>query len=92
MRSEDLTREQSEAIKAQLTPMLRYLGRMKDRMKRRRFPPTDPLWRDVCGPYDAIHGLRMSVHYLSVGHGVGMPERKVKPRDMAQGDGVIYCT
>jgi len=32
MRREDLTREQAEAIKAKITPMLGYLNRLKKRM------------------------------------------------------------
>ena len=43
MRSDDLTREQAEAIKAKLTPMLQYLARLKKRMKR----PPIPAHRSV---------------------------------------------
>ena len=46
MRSDDLTREQAEALKAKLTPMLNYLGRLQQRMIRRGFPPIDPVLCD----------------------------------------------
>jgi hypothetical protein len=81
VRSDDLTREQAEALKAKLTPILNYLGRLQQRMIRRGFPPIDPLLCDVCRAHDAIHALRMNLHYLSVGHGVGRPERSEKARD-----------
>jgi hypothetical protein len=79
MRSDDLTREQAEAIKAKLTPMLSYLGRLQQRMIRRGFPLVDPLLCDVCSAYDAMHKLRVHVHYLTVKHGVGRPRRGHDP-------------
>ena len=52
MRSDDLTREQAEGLKAKLAPMLGYLNRLKKRMVRRGFPPVDPLLIDVCRAYE----------------------------------------
>jgi hypothetical protein len=40
MRSDDLNREPAEAIKAKLTPTLRYLNRLQTRMLRRGFRPS----------------------------------------------------
>jgi hypothetical protein len=78
MRSDDLTREQAEALKAKLTPMLNYLGRLQQRMIRRGFPPVDPLLCDVCRAHDAIRAPRINCKYFAVGHGVGRAERSAE--------------
>jgi hypothetical protein len=71
--SDDLTTEQARRVGAVVGRELRYLGRLRDRMQRRGFPPDDPLVRDVTAAYNAIHGLRVRLHYLSCSSGVGKP-------------------
>jgi hypothetical protein len=76
MQCEDLTREQADALKSRLRPMLRYLVRLKRRMTHRHFPPGDRLLRAVLLAESAIHELNVEVHYLSCGDVVG---RSTKP-------------
>jgi hypothetical protein len=71
VRCDDLTREQARALKNKLQPMLGYLGRLKDRMRRRGFLQDDPLLAAVCRAEDAMHALTVEVHYLACGDSVG---------------------
>jgi hypothetical protein len=66
MRREDLTREQAEAIKAKIAPMLGYLNPLKQRMNA-VFVRDDPLFAEVIDAADALHKLNVSIHYLSCG-------------------------
>ena len=65
MDSSDITREQAAEMGKVISRQLRYLGKPRTRMERRRFPPTDPLYRQVSEAYDKVHRLRMSLHYLT---------------------------
>jgi hypothetical protein len=76
MRAEDLTREQARALKNKLQPMLSYLGRLKDRMRRRGFVADDRLLAAVCRAEDAIHALSVEVHYLACGDRVGRGSKR----------------
>jgi hypothetical protein len=71
MRAEDLTREQARALKNKLQPMLSYLGRLKDRMRRKGFVADDRLLAAVCRAEDSVHALSVEVHYLVCGDRVG---------------------
>jgi len=71
MRADDLTQEQARALKNKLQPMLRYIGRLKERMRRRGFVADDRLLAAVCRAEDAIHALSVEVHYLACGERVG---------------------
>src|SRR5258707_12473668 len=66
MRREDLTREQAEAIKEKIAPILGYLNRLKKRMNE-VFARDDPLFAEVIDAADALHKLNVSIHYLSCG-------------------------
>jgi hypothetical protein len=66
MRREDLTREQAEAIKRKIVPMLGYLNRLKRRMNE-VFARDDRLFAEVIDAADALHRLNVSIHYLSCG-------------------------
>ena len=74
MRGDDLTPDQAQRLKATIRPMLIYLGRLKKRMEKRRFPLDDKLFQTVLRAYDVIHELNVHVHYLSCESGVG-PDR-----------------
>src|SRR5205814_7143795 len=78
MRAEELTRDQARALKNKLRPMLNYLGRLKERMRRRGFVADDRLLAAVCRAEDAMHALSVEVHYLSCGDSVG---RRATPAD-----------
>jgi hypothetical protein len=81
MRSDDITPAQAERIKVKIRPMLGYLGRLKHRMHKRRFPHDDLLFRTVLNAYDAIHELNVHVHYLSCSSGVGRAPPKTEYRE-----------
>jgi hypothetical protein len=71
MRSDDLTPEQARALKNKLQPMLGYLNRLKQRMRRRGFLASDPLLVAVCQAEEAMHQLHVQVHYLTCADRVG---------------------
>ena len=66
-----LTQEQAEAFKRRVQPMLRFLHRCRRRLDSRGFDPKSPLYAAVAKAYDAVHGLHVELHYLSVRRGVG---------------------
>jgi hypothetical protein len=71
MQCDDLTPAQARALKNKLQPMLGYLNRLKQRMRRRGFPEDDPLLLAVSRAESSIHALHVDVHYLSCGSKVG---------------------
>ena len=77
MQCDDLTDEQARALKNKLQPMLGYLNRLKQRLRRRGFRPDDRLLTAVCRAEDAVHALHVEVHYLACGDRVGRLSRKV---------------
>ena len=85
MRAEDLTRDQARALKNKLQPMLSYLGRLKERMRRRGFLAEDRLLQAVCRAEDGVHALSVEVHYLACGDRVAKTterdRRNVSPRE-----------
>ena len=50
-------------VGAAVTPMLRYLGKLRTRMYEVGFRPTDPLMGVVEKAYDALHHLSVLLHY-----------------------------
>jgi hypothetical protein len=54
---------QCEEMLARVLPMLAYLHKLLDRIEQLHFPADDPLRRDAQAAYDAIHGLRVMLHY-----------------------------
>lgn len=83
MTSEDLTPDQAKAVGIVVGRHLRYLGRLRDRMQRRGFPPNDPLVLSLTEAYNAIHGLNVRLHYLGCRHGVGRPAKPQPDTDDA---------
>ena len=65
MTSNDLTREQIEALLASVRRQLSYLGKLRDRMNQRGFPPDDPLYVAATGAFNAVHALGVELHYLT---------------------------
>ena len=86
MRAEDLSREQARALKNKLQPMLSYLGRLKDRMRRRGFVGDDRLLAAVCRAEDAMHALSVEVHYIACGDRVGRAPSGDRTQPRRQGD------
>ena len=62
---------QAKALYAAIRPALGYLCRLRDRMEKRGFSPTDKLVRLTVTAYDALHALSIELHYLSCEAGVG---------------------
>ena len=81
MQSDDLTRAQARALKNKLQPMLGYLNRLKQRMRRRGFMPDDRLLTAVCRAEDAVHALHVEIHYLTCADKVGRAPTRVEKRD-----------
>jgi hypothetical protein len=79
MTGDDLTPEQLAWFKAMVGRHLRFYGRVRTRMKRRRFRGDEPLYLAVCGAFDAVHALNVNLHYLSCAPGTvgrARPESK----------------
>jgi hypothetical protein len=82
MQCDDLTAAQARALKNKLQPMLGYINRLKQRMRRRGFPPDDRLLMAVCRAEDALHSLHVEIHYLACG------EKVVGPRQPRSDDAI----
>lgn len=75
MRSEDLTREQLEALQSRLSPTLAYLSKLLNRINELGFDPHDKLHGDVVAARDAMQDLCMDLHYLTC-KGVGKSSKE----------------
>lgn len=62
--SSELTAEQCEALQARVFPMLSFLRKLVNRIDQLGFPADDRFRREVQNAYDAIHDLRMALHYM----------------------------
>lgn len=71
MNSKDLTREQLERLGEIVGRQLRYYNKLADRMNRVGFVPSDRLMFQVQRTQGELQALRMEIHYLAVGGGVG---------------------
>jgi hypothetical protein len=63
----DLTKVQARELCKVIEGYQRYLVRLRTRMEKRGFPPTDRTYVNVCRAFDAIQALRMDLHYLACG-------------------------
>ncbi len=75
MRSDDLTPLQLQAIRTGLTPLARYLAKLRARMCERGFEADDELLALVTKADNAVDRLSIELHYRSCKSGVG---RKAK--------------
>jgi len=78
MNSSDLTPDQAAIVSKSIRRLLNYLYRLKSQMEKVGFKPCEPLFRDVCEAYDAVHKLSVTLHYLSCSTGVGLSPKKSK--------------
>jgi hypothetical protein len=67
--SDNLTRDQAEAMLGTVRRQLRYLGKLRDRMNALSFPPNDPLYLAATGAFNAVHALSVELHYLTCAPG-----------------------
>ena len=64
-----LTQKQAEAFIQRIRPMLRFLHLCRKRLDARGFDSKSTLYAAVAKAYDAVHGLHVELHYLSVRRG-----------------------
>ena len=76
MDSSDLTREQCKILQEQLAPAHRYLHALNERIRQQAFPKDDKVRQLVETAYNAVFGLSVELHYLSIESAVGRPPRK----------------
>jgi hypothetical protein len=65
MDSSSLRRWQTAKLLDHIEPTLGYLSRLRARMQKVGFIPSDPLYQLVDRAYDAVHELRIKLHYLT---------------------------
>jgi hypothetical protein len=70
-----LAPEHIAAIQEPIARHLRYLGRLRTRLKKRGFTPADLLYQRVQGAWSAVHALSVELHYLSCAPGTMARER-----------------
>ncbi len=75
MDTDDVKHWQAKKIDAALRLMLGYMFRLRERMKKKGFPPADPYFQAVCRAYDAMHALCVRTHYLTC-DGVVRPDEE----------------
>jgi hypothetical protein len=69
MTADDLTPEQLAWFQAIVGRHLRFYGRLRTRMERRRFPGDDRLYIKVSMAFNAVHALNVELHYLGCPQG-----------------------
>jgi hypothetical protein len=62
----DLTAEQLDKLSAAIGPHLGYLHKLRERMDKIGFVPDDKLRKLVEAAYNAMHSLRVEIHYMAV--------------------------
>ncbi len=82
----DLTPKQAEALGQRIGPMLRFLSLCRKRLDRGQYDPHSKFYALVVQAHDAIHSLRVHLHYRSIEHGVGKPPYKGEPEQEQQAD------
>jgi hypothetical protein len=65
--SNDITREQAEEVGRSVGRSLAYFGKLRRHMEQAGFPSDDPLLQLVTAAFDAVHHLRVDLHYRACG-------------------------
>ena len=65
MDSSHLTAAQADDLANHIGPMLGYLTRLRERMQRRGWAASDPLYVDVQATREAMHRLHLTLRELS---------------------------
>lgn len=76
MNSDDIEPWQAERIRNALRLKVRYLHRLKSRMEKVGFLPSDRLYQLVREAYESLHALHIEMHYLSCEKRVRRPSKK----------------
>jgi hypothetical protein len=82
----DLTPKQAEALGQRVGPMLRFLSRCRKRLDSGGFDTHSKFYALVVQAHDAIHSLRIHLHYRSIEHGVAEPPDKGEPEQEQEAD------
>jgi hypothetical protein len=73
--AERIKRAHAEKVHQYLGPTVGYLHRLRERMEKVGFVPSDRLYERVTEAYNAMHALSMHLHYISCeGTGMTLPE------------------
>jgi hypothetical protein len=77
----DLTPKEAEALGKGIVPMLRFLSLCRKRLDSGGYDTHSKFYALVVQAHDAIHSLRVHLHYRSIAHGVGEPPHKGQPKE-----------
>ena len=67
MNKSDITPDQAKQLADAVCRQKAYLYRLRERMEKRGFTPSDPLYQRVAAAYDAVFRLWVELHYMSCG-------------------------
>jgi hypothetical protein len=87
--TDDLSRDQMEALARVVTRQQRFFNALIRRMDRRGFEPSDPLHRLSVQAQSVLQNLRMHLHYATCQSGVGKlakSERVARDRECDRSD------
>ncbi len=73
MDSPKLTREQADAFREKVRPILHYFNRCVRRLEVKNFTDKSELFRAVKKARDALFALHVDLIYLACGRGAGRP-------------------
>jgi hypothetical protein len=78
--STNVTAAQAAELARRIAPMTGYLTRLFDRMQKRGWPGSDPLYVDVRAAQDALHRLHLTLRELERLHrSASQPRRPWEP-------------
>jgi hypothetical protein len=82
----DLTPEQAGALGERIVPILRFLSLCRKRLDSGGYDTHSQLYALIVQAHEAIHSLRIHLHYRSIEHGVAKPPYKGKPEEHQQAE------
>ncbi len=74
MDSPKLTRQQADAFREKVRPILNYFNRCVRRLEAKNFTDKSELFEAVKKAREAVFSLHVDLIYLACGRGVGKPE------------------
>jgi hypothetical protein len=67
MNKSDINPEQAKQLADAVCRQKAFLYRLRERMEKRGFQASDPLYQKVAAAYDAVFRLWVELHYMSCG-------------------------
>jgi hypothetical protein len=83
---DDLTPKQAEALGQRIGPILRFLSLCRKRLDSGGYDTHSKFYALVVQAHNAIHSLRIHLHYRSIEHGVAKPPHKGELEPEQQAD------